>query len=114
MCNEGAYASPPPPPPCAGQSRLDGAVCDYSEGDKLAYLHTLKEKGVTNIEMESSALASLCHRANIKCAIVCVTLLNRLDGDQVRVPPEEYKAFQVRPQHLVARFIKGKLGNGIS
>ena len=69
---------------------------------------------MTNIEMESAALAAICHKANIKCAIVCVTLLNRLEGDQILVPEEEYKAFQTRPQELVAKFIKAKLGNGFS
>ncbi|KAL5503285.1 hypothetical protein EMCRGX_G010209 [Ephydatia muelleri] len=97
-----------------GQCRLDGAICEHSEKDKLDYLHTLRDKGVTNIEMESAALAAICHKANIKCAIVCVTLLNRLVGDQILVPEEEYKAFQTRPQELVAKFIKAKLGNGFS
>ena len=101
-------------PAHAGQGRLDGAVCEHTEEDKLAYLRTLREKGVTNIEMESSALAALCLRTSIKCAIVCVTLLNRLDGDQVRVPPREYKDFQTRPQKLVVKYIKGKLSNGHS
>lgn len=31
--------------------RLDGAFCNYTEEDKFAFLNTLKEKGVKNIEM---------------------------------------------------------------
>ena len=40
-------------------------------------------KGVVNMEMESLCFAALCHHAGIRSACVCVTLLNRLDGDQV-------------------------------
>lgn len=38
---------------------------------------------MTNIEMESLAFAALTHHAGIKAAVVCVSLLDRLRGDQV-------------------------------
>lgn len=41
-----------------GQGRLDGAICDYTEADKLAFLKTAYEKGVRNIEMESLTFAA--------------------------------------------------------
>ena len=66
--------------------------------------------GISNIEMECTALAALCHKARVKCAVVCVTLLDRLLGDQVDIPPEQYKKYQQRPQALVAGFIKSRLG----
>ena len=44
----------------------------------------LKDAGVTNIEMESTAFVALTHKAGFKSAVVCVTLLDRLDEDQVR------------------------------
>ena len=37
------------------------------------------------MEMESLCFAALCHHAGIRGAVVCVTLLNRLKGDQVCV-----------------------------
>lgn len=40
--------------------------------------------GVANIEMESTVFASLTHRAGIRAAVVCVTLVNRLNEDQVQ------------------------------
>ena len=49
----------------------------------MAYLQRVKEAGVVNIEMECVALGALCHRAGVKCAVVCVTLVDRLLGDQV-------------------------------
>ena len=37
------------------------------------------------MEMEATVFAALTHKAGIKSAVVCVTLLNRLKGDQVRI-----------------------------
>jgi uridine phosphorylase len=42
---------------------LDGAFCEHSEEEKIAYLKYLNENGVANIEMESTVFASLTHRA---------------------------------------------------
>ncbi|KAH1012846.1 hypothetical protein HUJ05_011927 [Dendroctonus ponderosae] len=67
------------------QGRIDGAFCDYTEVDKQNYLEKLVKQGVKNIEMEATPFAALTHHAGIKAAIVCVTLLNRLKGDQVRI-----------------------------
>ena len=75
----------------------------------MDHLHQLKDNGVVNIEMECTAIASLCHHTNVKCAVVCVTLLDRLKGDQVQISPEDYKAWSLRPQQLVAKFIKSEL-----
>ena len=36
-----------------GQGRLDGAICDYEESQKLAFLQRAHSQGVRNIEMES-------------------------------------------------------------
>lgn len=65
------------------QGRLDGAFCDYTREEKLQFLKHLNANGVLNIEMEICPFAALTHRAGIKSAVVCVTLLNRLLGDQV-------------------------------
>lgn len=67
-----------------GQGRLDGAFCDFTEQDKMNYLRRLERNGVRNIEMEATAFAALTHAAGIRSAIVCVTLLDRLNGDQVQ------------------------------
>ena len=66
-----------------GQARLDGALCDFNETDKMDYLNFLSNGGVKNIEMEATAFAAITHAAGIRSAIVCVALLNRLNGDQV-------------------------------
>lgn len=92
-----------------GQGRVDGAVCEHTEEQKMQFLKRAHECGVVNVEMECTAIATLCEMAGFKCAVVCVTLLNRLLGDQVTVPKEEYKEFGMRPQSLVASFIRSRL-----
>ena len=93
-----------------GQGRLDGAFCHYSEADKLAFLHAIARQNVINMEMESLAFAALTHHAGIRAAVVCVTLLNRLNGDQVASSKQVLNEWQNRPQQLVARYIKQALG----
>lgn len=42
-------------------------------------------------------------------AVVCVTLLDRLRGDQVSSPHDLLAKFEQRPQRLVVHFIKKRL-----
>ena len=51
--------------PVIGQARLDGAFCDYEEEDKMAFLLSVKELGVCNIEMESLGFLALCNHAGV-------------------------------------------------
>lgn len=92
-----------------GQARLDGAFCSYSEKDKQDYLSRANEAGVCNIEMESSVFAAMCKLSGLRAAVVCVTLLDRLKGDQVNSSHEVLHDYQLRPQKLVSCFIKKKL-----
>lgn len=69
----------------SGQGRLDGAFCDFTESDKMQYLNRIHKAGVVNIEMESLSFAALTHHAGIKSAVICVTLMDRLKGDQVGI-----------------------------
>ncbi|XP_029786491.1 uridine phosphorylase 1 isoform X2 [Suricata suricatta] len=92
-----------------GQGRLDGALCSYSEKDKQEYLWAAHAAGIRNIEMECSVLAFMCGACGLQVAVVCVTLLNRLEGDQVNSPHEVLAEYQQRPQRLVSYFIKKRL-----
>jgi len=67
----------------SGQGRLDGAFCDFTEREKMDYLNGIHKEGVKNIEMESLSFAALTHHAGIRSAVVCVTIVDRLRGDQV-------------------------------
>ncbi|XP_061432368.1 uridine phosphorylase 1-like [Lethenteron reissneri] len=92
-----------------GQARLDGAVCTYSHEEKLAYLRAAHEAGVCNIEMESSVFSVLCRLSGLQAGVVCVTLLDRLAGDQVSSPHDVLTEFARRPQHLVVELIRTRL-----
>lgn len=72
----------------AGQGRTDGAVCEYSDDEKMDFLKECQKKGICNIEMEATMFASLTQKVGVRAADVCVTLINRLNGDQVRVLPK--------------------------
>ncbi|KAL5282624.1 UPP1.2 family protein [Megaselia abdita] len=88
------------------QGRIDGAVCDYTQEDKLEFLYKVQAKGIKNIEMEAPMFAALTRHCGIRAADVCVTIINRLNGDQVSLSPELKHEFEMRPQIVVGRFIK--------
>lgn len=76
------------------QFRLDGAVCFETAESKMAWLNWLDQNGVRNIEMEGAMLAGyLNHWGFPKFAMICCTLLNRLEGDQVTATPEQLHKF---------------------
>lgn len=92
-----------------GQGRLDGAFCTYSKEDKFSFIQDLHDNyGIRNIEMEAHILSAFTHRAGVRCSIVCVTLLNRLLGDQVTSPKAMLKDFEARPLTIMAEYIKLK------
>uniref|UniRef100_A0A0M3HX53 PNP_UDP_1 domain-containing protein n=1 Tax=Ascaris lumbricoides TaxID=6252 RepID=A0A0M3HX53_ASCLU len=93
-----------------GQARLDGAFCEYTKEDKFDFLDRLYKNGVRNIEMEATCFAAMLHRAGIRAAIVCVTMLNRMKGDQVDVEKSLYHDFETRPFKLIKSFIKQQMG----
>ena len=98
------------------QTRLDGAFCNFTLDQKMKRLEEISKSGVVNIEMEAITFASMCRRAGIPGAIVCVTLVNRLEGDQVNTSKAYLEQLQQRPQQLVLKFIKKRLQstNGVN
>jgi uridine phosphorylase len=76
------------------QFRLDGALCLETPESKMGWLTWLQENGVVNIEMEGAMIAGyLNHWGFSKFAMICCTLLNRLEGDQVTASPERLHKF---------------------
>ncbi len=93
-----------------GQGRLDGALDPgYNETQKFDFLKKLYGLGVRNIEMEACVLGAFCNRAGIRGAVVCATLLDRLQGDQVTSTKDELAEYSDRAQRLVINFIKKQL-----
>jgi uridine phosphorylase len=89
-----------------GQGRLDGALAPlYTDIEKQDYLQRAFMIGVRNIEMESTAFAAFCLRADIPSVIICVALINRLNGDQILATKEEMKLYTDNLLDFVAGFI---------
>jgi len=92
-----------------GQGRLDGALCSYTEKEKLTFLEKARSLGIKNFEMEAPAFAAMTARVGIKAAVLCVTLVNRLEGDQVLAPVATLKGYEERPCQIMTAFIKRRL-----
>lgn len=90
---------------------MDGASCQYTDSDKMAFLRQCYDKGIRNIEMEATMFASLTKHVGVKAADVCVTLLNRLNGDQVYLTQEQKHDFEQRPFTMVGAYIKQVVEN---
>ena len=90
-----------------GQARLDGALCQYSDNDKMHYLQTLHKNGVRNFEMEGTVVSGICTRNNIKCAMICVSYLNRLKEDTVskKYTSEEIKGWMDNLIQVLLQYI---------
>ncbi|XP_045207817.1 uridine phosphorylase 1-like isoform X2 [Mercenaria mercenaria] len=97
-----------------GQGRIDGAFCEHFDDEKFQWLRSLQENGVTNMEMESLGFIAMCHRANIKGAVCCVTLLDRFEGDGLTTNRKLLSEWQTYPQILVSRYIKQKLAETVN
>lgn len=89
-----------------GQARFDGAIIsNYDEKKRQAYFAKIKALSILNMEMESSAFASFCHRAEIPAAMVAVTLVNRVLGDQILVSPEVLAEWSDRSQQVILNYL---------
>lgn len=92
------------------QFRLDGAVSIHSPEAKRAWLDWIHGNGVRNIEMEGAMIAGyLNHWGFSKFAMVCTTLLNRLDGDQVTATAEQLRRFSADSGTVMLNYLKSTL-----
>ncbi|VDO79114.1 unnamed protein product [Soboliphyme baturini] len=88
-----------------GEARLDGALCSYTEEEKMQFIQKAYALGVRNMEMEATCFAAMCLRAHFKAAVICVALLDRLKEDQLTTPPEELRQWEARPMEVVLQYI---------
>lgn len=76
------------------QFRLDGALCLDTPETKQAWLEWLDASGVRNIEMEGAMIAGYLNWWGFsKFAMICCTVINRLDGDQMTSSPAQLHKF---------------------
>uniref|UniRef100_A0A8C5QX71 Uridine phosphorylase n=1 Tax=Leptobrachium leishanense TaxID=445787 RepID=A0A8C5QX71_9ANUR len=60
-----------------GQARLDGAICSYTEKEKMDYLRAAYNAGIRNIEMESSVFAAMCNISGLRAKDKAFTVLEQ-------------------------------------
>jgi len=89
------------------QFRLDGAIALTTVEQKMQWLQWLDEHGVRNIEMEGAMFAAFMNSWGFsRFAMVCVTLLNRLEGDQVTSTPEQMHAYSERAGEALFTYLR--------
>jgi uridine phosphorylase len=95
-----------------GQARFDGAIRPkYTPEDRMQYFKKLRELNILNIEMEGTALAGFCARAKIPACMISVTLINRLETDQITATEELLQAYSYRLQNIIFNYLKPSLCN---
>ncbi|GEM_PF-53073 len=92
------------------QFRLDGAICFETPEARAEWLKQLYNNGVRNIEMEGAMLAGyLNHWGFSSFAMICSTLLDRLQDDQVRSTPEELQVFSEKAETVLFNYLQSSL-----
>ena len=89
-----------------GQCRYDGAM--ITRQDKVFredFFKKVHELGICNFEMESTALAAFCNKAQIPATMIAVTLLNRFEGDQISATPEQLNEYSDRSQQVIINYL---------
>ena len=89
------------------QFRLDGAICFETPETRAAWLQRLYDRGVRNIEMEGAMLAGyLNHWGFSRFAMICSTLLDRLQDDQVKSTPEELQSCSEKARAVLFHYLQ--------
>ena len=64
--------------------------------------------------MEANLFLSYCQRANVRGAVICISIVNRLNGDQIETPKDVLKMFENRPLQIIAQMIKNRYEDALS
>lgn len=89
-----------------GQARFDGIMkLSYDEATRQTYFKQIRAKNIYNLEMESTALAGFCQQAKIPATMVATTIINRLDGDQIRASTNMLQQFADNAQQVVINYL---------
>jgi len=92
-----------------GQGRFDGAIAPkYDLEFRSKYFKQIQALGIRNFEMESTGLAAFCNQVQIPATMLAVTLLNRLQGDQVTASTEQLAEFSDRSQLVAINYLNTK------
>ena len=64
--------------------------------------------------MEANLFLAYCQRANVRGAVICISIVNRLNGDQIETPKDVLKMFENRPLQIIVQMIKNRLADGLA
>lgn len=92
-----------------GQGRVDGAYTLYTPHQRNAFMRKCHALGVRNFEMESLAVAGIATHVNIPAAVVCVTLVDRLQEDTPSLSDEQQTSFEERGVRLIVNYVVEQL-----
>ncbi len=93
-----------------GQCRYDGAMPARQTHEwREEFFKKIHELDIYNFEMESTALAAFCGQAQISATMIAVTLLNRLNGDQITATAEQLGEYSDRSQEVVINYLLSQL-----
>jgi uridine phosphorylase len=94
------------------QFRLDGAICLIEESWKTGWLKWIYENGVRNIEMEGAMFAGyMNHWGFSNFSMICCSLLDRFNGDQITSTPDELKQFSNNSGAVLFKYLNKFINN---
>lgn len=89
-----------------GQARFDGALNPKRDlAYRNQYFEKIRAQGIRNFEMESTSMAAFCNSTQIPATMIAVTLVNRMDGDQISSTPEMLAEFSDRSQLVAINYL---------
>lgn len=93
-----------------GQCRYDGAMIARKDKEwRAGFFEKVREHNIRNFEMESTAMAAFCNKAEIPATMIAVTLLNRFDGDQINATAEQLSEYSDRSQAVVINYLLSQI-----
>lgn len=90
-----------------GQCRYDGAMfARQNLNFRTNFFNKIRDLNILNFEMESSSLAAFCIQAQIPATMIAVTVVNRLNGDQITATPAQLTEYSDRAQQVVINYLQ--------
>ncbi|MES1912226.1 MAG: hypothetical protein MHM6MM_004538 [Cercozoa sp. M6MM] len=70
------------------QGRLTSCIVEHTPEDREAWLHKIHDDlNVRSMEMEGHVVAAICRHVGLPAAMLSVTQINRLEGDETSLVP---------------------------
>jgi len=84
----------------SNQGRLDSPFTNFTKTDVEAFLQTLVNAGVKNIEMEGVVLAGLLGKTEFRACVICMPLVNRLNVEHPNPSANPERVLEMVAQYI--------------